>query len=204
MRRLSRLLYAYVRCAGTLFVNCISRLSFANVILVTFFDILHFSEVYQLPVSFRHPQPGLSHSPLPVPITSSSSWLLTRYRSLKLASFTNPSYHKLFLPHDCLEGLSPTPYLLRSIGFWATVTNNGSPYATGALSCLSVCNVGVLWPYRLDGLTMPLGTEVGLGSGDIVLDGDPAPPSDMGTAAHTFRLVYCGQTVARLSTASCF
>jgi len=24
---------------------------------------------------------------------------------------------------------------------------------------------------------MPLGTEVGLGSGDIVLDGDPAPPS---------------------------
>jgi len=38
---------------------------------------------------------------------------------------------------------------------------------------------------------MPLGTEVGLGSGDIVLDGDPAPPTEKGTAAlnspQTFR-----------------
>jgi len=35
---------------------------------------------------------------------------------------------------------------------------------------------------------MPLGTEVGLGPGDIVLDGDPAPPPQF--SAH----VYCGQT----------
>jgi len=27
-------------------------------------------------------------------------------------------------------------------------------------------------------IKMPLGTEVGLGSGDIVLDGDPAPPTE--------------------------
>ena len=27
---------------------------------------------------------------------------------------------------------------------------------------------------------MPLGTEVGLGPGDIVLDGDPAPPARKG------------------------
>ena len=27
-----------------------------------------------------------------------------------------------------------------------TVTSNGSPYAKGPLSCLSVCNVDVLWP----------------------------------------------------------
>jgi len=27
---------------------------------------------------------------------------------------------------------------------------------------------------------MPLGTEVGLGPGDIVLDGDPAPPPIFG------------------------
>jgi len=33
---------------------------------------------------------------------------------------------------------------------------------------------------------MPLGTEVGLGPSDIVLDGDPAP-LEMGTAAPTFR-----------------
>jgi len=33
--------------------------------------------------------------------------------------------------------------------FWATVTSNGSPYVTRPLSCLScltACNVGVLWP----------------------------------------------------------
>jgi len=33
---------------------------------------------------------------------------------------------------------------------------------------------------------MPLGTEVGLGPGDIVLDGDPASPSERGTAAPHF------------------
>ena len=30
---------------------------------------------------------------------------------------------------------------------------------------------------------MPLGTEVGLSPGDIMLDGDPAPPTERGTAA---------------------
>jgi len=46
-------------------------------------------------------------------------------------------------------------------------------------------------------MKMPLGTEVGLGPDDIVLDGDPAPPKVHGPqfSAH----VSCGQTVARLS-----
>jgi len=46
----------------------------------------------------------------------------------------------------------------------------------GPLSCLSVCNVGVLWPngWMDKELKMPLGTEVG--PGEIVLDGDQAPP----------------------------
>ena len=48
-------------------------------------------------------------------------------------------------------------------------------YGTAVLSaCLSVCNVGVLWPNGY--IKMPLGTEIGLGPGDIVLDGYPAPP----------------------------
>jgi len=44
---------------------------------------------------------------------------------------------------------------------------------------------------------MPLGREVGLGPGDIVLDGDPAPPKvhSLQFSAH----VYCGQTVAHLN-----
>jgi len=41
------------------------------------------------------------------------------------------------------------------------------------LSCLSVCNVGVLWPNGWM-ITIKLGVQVGLGPGHIVLDGDPA------------------------------
>ena len=42
---------------------------------------------------------------------------------------------------------------------------------------------------------MPLGTEVGFGPGDFVLDGDPDPPEKKGTAPTQFSaLVYCGQT----------
>jgi len=40
-------------------------------------------------------------------------------------------------------------------------------------------------------IRISLGTEVGLSPGDIVLDGDPAPPK-RGTAP-IFRSVYCGQ-----------
>jgi len=48
---------------------------------------------------------------------------------------------------------------------------------------------------------MPLPMEVGLGLGDTVLDGDPAPPpTERGTTApHFSGHVYCGQTVAHLS-----
>jgi len=47
---------------------------------------------------------------------------------------------------------------------------------------------------RLDGL--PLGTEVGLGPGDVVFSGDPATPRNKGTPTPTQFLVhiYCGQT----------
>jgi len=40
---------------------------------------------------------------------------------------------------------------------------------------------------------MPLGTEVGLGLGHIVLDGDPAPP-ETGHSPHFSAHVYCEQT----------
>ena len=63
-----------------------------------------------------------------------------------------------------------------------TVTSNGSPYTVGPLSCPSVmlvyCGQTVGW------IKMPLGTVVGLGPGDIVLDGDLAPHTERGTAAH--------------------
>jgi len=62
---------------------------------------------------------------------------------------------------------------------------NGSPNAMGPLSCLSVtlvyCGQTAEW------IRMPLGMKVGLGSGHIVLDRDPAPTTGRGTAAPTFR-----------------
>jgi len=65
--------------------------------------------------------------------------------------------------------------------FWATITSNGSPYATGPLSRLSVtlvyCGLTVGW------IKMPLAAEVGLVPGDIVLNEDPASPTESGTAA---------------------
>jgi len=55
--------------------------------------------------------------------------------------------------------------------------------------CLSVC---MYVPFVYCGQTVgwikiPLGTEVGLRPDDIVLDGDPALPTERGTAAPTFR-----------------
>jgi len=47
-------------------------------------------------------------------------------------------------------------------------------------------------------IRIPLGTEVGLGQGDIVLDRDPAPPTERGTAAPHFS-AHCCAMVAHLS-----
>jgi len=47
-------------------------------------------------------------------------------------------------------------------------------------------------------IKMPLGTDVGLGPGHIVLDGDPAPPTT-GTASPCLSAhVYCGQMAGRI------
>ena len=70
--------------------------------------------------------------------------------------------------------------------------------ATGPL-CLSVT---LVYCGQMVGcIKMPLGTEVGLGPGDIVTYGDPVPPSRKGAqqSPHFLAHVYCGQTVAHLS-----
>jgi len=62
-------------------------------------------------------------------------------------------------------------------------------YRTVVLSVLSVC-LSVTLVYccqTVRRITMKLGTEVGLGPGHIMLDGDPAPTYERGTTAPTFR-----------------
>jgi len=79
---------------------------------------------------------------------------------------------------------------------WATVASNSSPYATGPLSCLS--ETLVCYGQMVGWIKMPLGTEVGLGPGHVVLDGNAAPPSpESDTAAsepYFLAHVCCGQT----------
>ena len=86
------------------------------------------------------------------------------------------------------------------MNFWATVCKMvRPPYAIGPLSvCLSVtlvyCGQTVGW------IKMKLGMGVGLGPGDIVLDGHPAPPpKGVPQPPHFSADVYCGQTVAYLN-----
>ena len=43
-------------------------------------------------------------------------------------------------------------------------------------------------------IKMPTGMEVGIGPGDFVLDGDPAPPPQKGGRPPILAHVYCGQT----------
>jgi len=61
---------------------------------------------------------------------------------------------------------------------WATVCKTVCTMLSDCLSILSVtlvyCGQTVGW------IKMKLGTEVGLGPGHIVLDGDPAPPQPKG------------------------
>ena len=58
------------------------------------------------------------------------------------------------------------------------------------LSVLSVYVMLVYCGQAVKWIKMSLATEVGLGPGHIVLDGDPAPlPTERGTAAPTFRLI---------------
>jgi len=81
-----------------------------------------------------------------------------------------------------------------------TVTSNSSPYAMGPLSCLSLLSAVLVYCGQMVGwIKMPLGTEVGLGPGDIVLDGDSAPPWKGAQQPPLSAHVYCGQTVANLS-----
>ena len=82
--------------------------------------------------------------------------------------------------------------------FWATVGSNGLRYAAGLLSCVSVtlvyCGQTVGW------IKMLLGRDVGLDPGDIVLDGDPAPSTERGTAAPLLLFdPLCSGTVVHLS-----
>ena len=62
------------------------------------------------------------------------------------------------------------------------------------LSCLPVCDVGVAYFGQTIGwIKMKLGMQVGLVPDHIVLDGDPAPLPQRGTALQFLAHICCGQ-----------
>ena len=87
-----------------------------------------------------------------------------------------------------------------TVPFWRPFTVHPICYGTVVLSvCLSACNFGV-FGQTVGWTRIPLGTEVGLGQGDIVLDEDPSPDGKRHSSPYHFLThVYCGQTAARLS-----
>ena len=102
-------------------------------------------------------------------------------------------------PNSNKHRTTATIFISTCTRLWATVCTlyNGSPYAVGplsvCLSCLSVtlvyCGQAVRW------IKMQLGLQVGIGPGDIVLDGDRAPaPPKRGQSPQFSAHVYCGQT----------
>jgi len=76
-----------------------------------------------------------------------------------------------------LAGRSPPwPHSVR----WGPSSPSPKGHSSPQFSAHICCGQMAVW------IKMPLGMEVGLGPGHIVLDGDPAPPSQRGTAAPIF------------------
>ena len=88
--------------------------------------------------------------------------------------------------------------------FWSTVCKTVRPLPSdrcpvrlsvclSVLFILSVCDVGALWP-TIGRFMMKHGTQVGLGSGHIVLDGDSAPPPPTGHSPQFSAQICCQMT----------
>jgi len=88
------------------------------------------------------------------------------------------------------------------IHFWATVCKTVRPMLSDrcpvCLCCLSVTFVHCGQTVRR--IKMKLGTQVGLGPGQIVLDGDPAPPPAKGHSPQFSAHICFGQTAAWIKT----
>jgi len=116
--------------------------------------------------------------------------------------------HQLYWP-TCFSREDRNELLIENVGFGFRVTVNDVVMSERSntrriislrldsnphFSAHVCCGQMALW------IKMPLGTEVGLSPGDIVLDGNPATPMERGTAAPLFSArVYCGEVVVHLS-----
>ena len=99
--------------------------------------------------------------------------------------------HHTHCYHPSFECLACVNDMYATLSFWATICITVCPAIrplSVSLSCLSL--TFVYFGQTLGWIKMKRGMEVGLGSGHIVLDGDPAPPTAKGHSpqfsAHVF------------------
>jgi len=81
------------------------------------------------------------------------------------------------------------------LNIWACIHKTYSSPYDRCMSCLSVLSVTLVYCGQTVGwIKIKLGTQVGLGPGHIVLDGDPAPPPPKwGGAPQFLAQICCGQ-----------
>ena len=88
--------------------------------------------------------------------------------------------------------------------FWATVCKSVRPMlSVRCLSVCPVCDVGVLWPNGWTDQDETWRAGIGFGPGHIVLDRDPAPPPQRGTAPQFSAYICCGQMAAWIKMSLC-
>jgi len=86
--------------------------------------------------------------------------------------------------------------ILQFIDFWATVCGTVRHMLSDSCPvCLSVLSVTLVYcGQTVRWIKMKLGTQIGLGTGHIALDGDPAPPPKKVAHPQFLAHVRCGQT----------
>jgi len=87
------------------------------------------------------------------------------------------------MPLDTEVGLGPRHIVLDGDRVTEPIHENGHSSPSPHFSAHVYCDQTAGW------IRMPLGTEIDLGPSDVVLDGNPALPTEGGTTAPTFRTV---------------
>jgi len=113
------------------------------------------------------------------------------WASRREQEFAEQILHTVVLTLNGYEGNTHT------VWFWATVCKTVRPMLSNrcpvSLSCPVLSMTLVYCCQTVGWIKMKLGMQVGLGSGHIVLDGDPAPLPQKGQSPQFSAHVYCGQ-----------
>ena len=90
------------------------------------------------------------------------------------------------------------------LGFWSTICKTVHPVLSDHCPVLFVLSVTLVHcGQTIEWIKMKLGMQVGLGPGHIVLDGDPAPLPQRGTAPQFLAHICCDQMAEWIKIPKC-